>query len=706
MIHLHVHPSLGSDAWSGTRPGPADGGADGPLATLEGARDALRRQRAAQPGPLPATIHLAPGTHRLTQPLRLDARDSETTFRGAADGGTCIDGGQELSGWTLTTHQGLPCWTLDLPEVRRGKWYFRSLFANGVRRPRARLPKFSPTPEGISNVFTIGELLRDSPEDRLWLHEGSNRFKPRPGDFQAWPSLPDAEVVVLHFWTEERLRQPHFDPAAGWVRFSHRSIFALTEEFGPAPARYYIENLFEALSEPGEWYLDRYSGRLHYLPLPGETPENTVVTAPRCSQLVFVRGAEFHDTKENLDPARPLTARRIRFEDLAFQHADWMPCEGQSFRFDGVPRTEFSPASSPQAAYQVPGTLTFQQAQECALVRCTVRRTGFYGIEVGPGCHLTEIARCTLEDLGAGGIRVDGAELDNTGASRTGRTRIADCAISHGGLVFHSGVGILLANTHDNTIEHNHIHHLFYTGISLGWSWGYRHTVARGNLILHNHVHDIGQGLLSDLGAIYCLGVQPGTVIRGNHVHGVRLHQYGGWGIYLDEGSSHIVVENNLIHDTQAHGLSLHFGRDNLIRNNIIAACGTGCVSIGRSEGHTLAHFYHNIFASDAEFLYHGGYAGDTFDGTLRAGLNLFWRPGGGGFEVVNKAPRGGGFTRRATLEEWQALGFDAGSRSADPLFKDYSGRDFTLDPASPAFQLGFIPLDLSTCGPQPLPLP
>src|SRR5690606_14993546 len=137
--------------------------------------------------------------------------------------------------------------------------------------------------KGAQNVLRIGEILEPEKTD---LFAGRDTFKPKPGDLSPdWASLSQAEFVVLPYWIEERLPKPALNPRTGWVSFARRSAFALYEAYEDAHgnnalARYYIDNLFEALTDPGEWYLNRETGRLHYLPRPGETPVNTEIRAP------------------------------------------------------------------------------------------------------------------------------------------------------------------------------------------------------------------------------------------------------------------------------------------------------------------------------------------------------------------------------------------------------------------------------------------
>jgi parallel beta-helix repeat protein len=228
---------------------------------------------------------------------------------------------------------------------------------------------------------------------------------------------------------------------------------------------------------------------------------------------------------------------------------------------------------------------------------------------------------------------------------------------------------------------------LFYTGISVGWRWGYGESLAKNNLIALNHIHDLGQGALSDLGGIYTLGPSDGTRISRNHIHNLSPYDKygrGGWGIYNDEGSSQVTIENNLVHDVKDGGYHQNSGRENLIRNNIFAFSVEGQLQRSAAEAHLSFTFTNNIV------YWNGGplLSGNWTDGQVKLDRNLYW-------DASGQPVRFAGMT----LDQWRSRGHDAGSVIADPLFVNATGRDFRLRPGSPAPRLGFQPFDYSQAG-------
>jgi hypothetical protein len=693
---FYVAPN-GNDQWSGKLPEPNAEGTDGPLATVARARDLVRQLKIHGELPGPVTVWLRGGRYPLSAPIVFGPEDSAPVTYAAYPGEEPIlDGGVHIEGWQERDLNGKTVWVADLPEVASGRWFFRQLFVNGERRQRPRLPK--------QGFYWMADVPGTS-VDAGHFDASSNTFQCAPGDIQAWRNLTDVEVIAFHFWVEERMPIASFDPATHTVVSSRRSIFALNDDRRKRYAKYRVENVFEALSEPGEWYLDRGTGQLYYLPLPGETLATIDAYAPRTEYLLKLAGA----------PEEGRYVEFLRFEGLVFEHSAWHQPSGGGERFGRSGEIDY--AAAPQAALNVPGAIHFTGARYCAIQACTLRHAGWYGIELGEGCVGNRIVGNDIYDLGAGGIKLDGADARGPVARRTGHNAVTDNHIHHGGNVFYSAVGILSTHSFGNNLSHNHIHDFYYSGISCGWVWGYRDSVSKDNRIEKNHIHHLGKRLLSDMGGIYTLGVQPGTVLRGNLIHDIEKWNYGGWAIYPDEGSSHILIENNVCYDTNSQVFHQHYGRANLVRNNIFAFGAEGQVRHSRiygreggyhaplEKGRKALIFERNIVLANGQPLFVGASGAPLEERNITSDLNLFWDISGQ--DLVNGNMRYDAdaqmeLYRTFTMDEWRALGQDRHSIVADPGFKDLAGRDFTLADDSPAYEIGFQPIDLSDVGPRP----
>jgi hypothetical protein len=118
-------------------------------------------------------------------------------------------------------------------------------------------------------------------------------------------------------------------------------------------------------------------------------------------------------------------------------------------------------------------------------------------------------------------------------------------------------------------VSSNEIRNLPYTGVSVGWNWTAAPTVCEGHLVTSNHIHHIMQ-MLSDGAGIYTLGRQPGTILRGNVIHDVAVNagRAESNGIFMDEGSSEMLVESNVIYNIAKSPIRFHKAGRNTLRNN------------------------------------------------------------------------------------------------------------------------------------------
>ena len=661
----------GKDSWSGRIADPREN--DGPFATVARARDAVRGLLKVQKEPRRVHVVLRGGTYYLDSPLEFSPEDSGTegapvVYAAAPGEKVVISGGRRLAGGQWGEVNGHRAWVVDLPEVKDDQWNFRQLFVNGERRPRTRLPK-----KGEYRIESLPGYTGD------FLRSPTKQFVYAAGNIvPAWRNLRDVEVVGITRWLDNRLPIESVSEQTRTVTFDRPSLFALLS--GSEPGPYWVENVFEALDTPGQWYLDRPQGRLYYLPRPGEEMTAAKIVAPRLLRVVEVVGR----------PGDPV--HDIRFEGLIFAHTEWQPPSDY--------------ASSLQAGIEVPGALLFDYAERCSVTDGGIEHIGNYAIEVGVGCADIEIARNHITDIGAGGIRIghffswetDGSGrltergLQRKAAMPTGhhsqRITVADNVIARCGRFTPEAVGVFVGDNANNKVIHNHIHDLFYSGISVGSVQDFGPNHARGNIVEYNHIHDIGQGMLSDMGGIYACST-PGTRIRYNIVHDVSRRDYGGWGIYTDEGCHEVLIQNNLVFRCQDGALFVHHSRDITAQNNIFALNRIAQVDRGGIGGFELTFQRNLIYYLEGRAV--GSYGIERSGRDVCAfDRNLYWNASGKPVLFGKKS-----------FVEWQAAGQDKNGVIADPLFVDPEKGDFRLRAGSPSMRIGFEPWDLTAVGPR-----
>jgi len=668
---FHVSPE-GNDAASGSWWRP--------FATFERAQAAVKDYKAATPEKeiRRIEVHFRDGTYVLSKPLLIRPEHGGTAaypvvYRAEGDAAV-FTGGRIITGWTVGANG---VWTAQLPEVKKGQWDFAQLFVNGGRRYRPRLPK--------QGYFISSDDFGKSDSGVSGFLYASNDLN------AAWANLPDIEFHVLHVWSASRMRAAAIDPAKKAVLFpkprAETSSWASFKN-----RRYWAENVKEAFGTPGEWYLDKTSGTLSYMPLPGETPENTRVEAPVLPQLLIFQGFD----------NQPVINTTL--DGLVFRQSQWVtPPEGNF---------------TPQGEMNIPAAAEFVNARRITVRRCAFTQLGGYTLAFGPGAHSNTVDHCLMADLGAGGVKIGppyvgyrmaeapksifGGSVPDGLSKNTSAITVSDCRINGGGRIHPAAHGVWIGHSSYNRILNNEISDLYYTAVAVGWVWGYAEpSLSHHNEVAFNHMHHIGQGVLSDMGGVYTLGISPGTTVHNNRIHHVHAFDYGGWGLYTDEGSSGIRMYNNLVYNVKTGGFHQHYGKENIIENNIFANSLKDQVQRSRNEEHISFFFRNNIlyWDNDGNLLggnWKGGERGEK-DGKptqhYELGPNLYWHISG----------KQDIFPDKKTLAQWQAgTGQDAGSLVADPLFRNPSAGDFRLKPGSPAEKIGFSPFDaIRAAGPR-----
>lgn len=626
-----------------------------PLATLSGAKDAVRKFKNSNKIITPITITIADGFYEMNEPLVLTPEDGGTNefpviYKAEKGANPVFSGGKKIMGFTVN---GSGIWETKIPENVSNNWHFDQLYVNGKRATLARTPN--------KGFLEIGEIKQNI------LAKGTGRVAEKA---QQIISFDNENFKSLNEVTDDEVELVRFRAYHKWdftLRFIDKIEKGSTEIYtsgkGMKPwnplikgGRISFENYAAALDTAGEWFLNK-KGILHYIPLPGETPENTEVIAPLLENLITVEG----------DATNNNYVENIYFEGLTFTHCHYR-----------MPKSGSEPN---QAAALINAAIMLEGAKNIQFKNCEITKTGQHALWFGKGCNESKVEHCYLNELGGGGIYL--SDFSNS-KEHSHHFTIHNNIIQSGGKEFPSAVGVWVGHSSDNDISHNDISNFYYTGISVGWTWGYANSFAKRNKITFNHIHHIGWDLLSDMAGVYTLGKSEGTEISNNVIHHIHAYSYGGWGLYPDEGSSNIIMENNLVYNTKTGGFHQHYGKENIIRNNIFAFAKLYQAQCSRVEKHRSFNFENNIILFNEGVVLQGAW--EKID--IQMNKNLYWNNKEDEYIFCGKS-----------FEKWKKSGHDSNSIIANPNFKDAANYNFKIVDKTNTNKIDFVPFNYSKAG-------
>lgn len=639
---IYVSCAHGNDEYSGYQP-HADGYGNGPVRTLERAIYMIHTMRVAGVYH-PVTVCFTDDYYtEKTAVLGADGFDRNNSKSHKCDNITLTSykepvrfiGGRKLCGFKRDTFNGVNCFSLFIPDVKDGKYRFSDLYVNGKPASLTRYPKRD----------TLQAVTTEYPEVEGMFYKGSKWFIAHKEDLENIDGVENAILSFYHFWIDEHTPIESYDRQTGKVVLKNRSRFNISTQYEPdhtSALHYYLENVAQTFESPNEWYLDITNGMLYYIPEnDGISPEDIEVFAPSVQTLISVRGTPEND------------AVGIRIENIDFicTKGDYV---SRRFHVVDFIEGEDGYAADEQAAVGVHGAVEFKYAQACGVENCSFNCIGGYAVNILDGCNAVRVEDCNMTYLGGGGVKIYGDETETT---KTGNCIIRSNKIYKGGMRHAAACGITVCHSANNEISDNEISYLDYSGVSVGWVWGYHKNLCYGNIIKNNHVHHIGMGRLSDMGGIYLLGPQTGTVVKGNLIHDVNSAHYGGWGIYLDEGSMYVTVSDNTVYNTKCHCFHQHYGAHNVLKNNTFAFGGDAVIYVSRREEHTALIMENNHLISNGKPIYHNRSKNYPNLG-IKTNSNRVWDTTGAPVMFKNESTG-----KTFSLEEWQNVyGMDEGT--------------------------------------------
>lgn len=504
-----------------------DGSFNAPFLTLEKAKDAAKAISADMKGDI--IINIMPGIHKRTQTFTLGVEDSgkngyDIVYKGFNALSTPIlSGGEKITGWE-EGENGI--WSVHLPEISD----MRQLYVDERLAQRAQ-----------SRYTYTGNGYWDDPETDYTVEDGIVFTK---ANFPVFSNPEDAEMVSNLLWTNQRtpIKDVVYEEDKVTVKFDQPYFYwhrtkSMNGTNPAAGTACYFENSFDFLDEKGEFYFDKKTRTLYYMPYNEEDMNKVQTYIGQLEFMVKIEGNSFDEKVEN-----------IRFENIDFRHGTWYePNERglSDFQADAIVD---GPNAKSSEMKSMPGQVHANYADGIKIINCRFINLGSNAVVLERGITNCNVEGNLIRDIAGGGVsvgsfkHVEGEPVENTSRyvdvknnviHRIGQEYMSTCAIS---IYYVQFVNVI----------HNDIKDLPYTGISYGWGWEVASADCTNNVISHNKIINVSRSV-RDGGHIYGVGRKSNIKILNNYM--VSSEDYGG--IYFDTYSSGTEVRNNVAEECQ-----------------------------------------------------------------------------------------------------------------------------------------------------------
>ncbi|CAM4292492.1 right-handed parallel beta-helix repeat-containing protein [Zobellia nedashkovskayae] len=436
-----------------------------------------------------------------------------------------------------------------------------------------------------------------------------------------------------------------------------------------------VENVFEELDSPGEWYLNTEENKLYYWPLEGTDLNTAQLEVSVLKNLIQVVG-----TLDN--PVKNITIEGLKFENSQrtfmdeyepLLRSDWMIYRGGAVFFEGTENCKVTNSEFTNLGGNV--ILASKYNKNLEIIGNHIHDSGASAISFigdpsavrSPSFNYSEFVPVTEMDTIAG--------PKNELYPR--ESLVEDNLIYRIGRIEKQTAGVQISMAMDITVRHNSIYDVPRAGINIGdGTWG-------GHILEYNDVFNTVLET-SDHGSFNSWGrdrfwhpirgvmdsltdANPDmwkwdavhtTIIRNN-----RFRCDHGWDIDLDDGSSNYHIYNNLLLN---NGLKLREGFARVAENNIMV---NNSLHPHVWFKNSQDVFRHNIVQKAYQDIRLDGW-GKELDYNL--------------------------FPNEVTLMKSRVYDRDFNSTYGDPLFKDPLHLDFSVTQNSPALKIGFenFPMD------------